>query len=95
MGTVLLRHGVMWTLGSQLQDSNSPIGQLDSQREWLVEMVDRCHRYPVELDCDWHTINDALIAYGTPLVEDPNRFGKVRALGLDETLFCHEGRYRT
>ncbi|WP_276943634.1 ISL3 family transposase [Ferrimicrobium acidiphilum] len=48
-----------------------------------------------ELDCDWHTINDAVIAYGTPLVEDPNRFGKVRALGLDETLFYREGRYRT
>ncbi|WP_298443644.1 hypothetical protein [Ferrimicrobium sp.] len=44
-----------------------------------------------ELDCDWHTINDAVIAYGTPLVEDPNRFGKVRALGLDETLFYREG----
>jgi hypothetical protein len=30
-----------------------------------------------------------------PLVEDPNRFGEVRALGLDETLFYRQGRYRT
>ena len=46
-----------------------------------------------ELDCDWHTISDAVIAYGTPLVEDPSRFGKVRALGLDETLFYRKGPY--
>ena len=48
-----------------------------------------------ELDCDWHTINDAVIAYETPLVEDPNRYGQVHALGLDEILFYREGRYRT
>ncbi len=48
-----------------------------------------------EFNCDWHTINDAVIAYGTPLVEDLSRFGEVHALGLDETLFCRQGRYRT
>jgi hypothetical protein len=32
-----------------------------------------------------HTVNAAVIAYGTPLVEDPTRIGAVRALGLDET----------
>lgn len=37
-----------------------------------------------ELGCDWHTINDTVIAYGTPLVEDPARIGDVEALGLDE-----------
>ena len=35
-----------------------------------------------------------LTAYGTPLVEDPNRVGEVRALGLDETRFYCEGRHR-
>lgn len=44
-----------------------------------------------ELGCDWHTVNDAVMAYGTPLVEDPGRFGTVLALGLDETLFCRRG----
>jgi transposase len=48
-----------------------------------------------ELGCDWHTVNDAVIAYGTPLVEDPARIGDVDALGLDETLFCRAGRWRT
>ena len=25
-----------------------------------------------ELSCDWHTINDAMIAYGSVLVDDPD-----------------------
>ena len=47
-----------------------------------------------ELGCDWHTVNDAVVAYGTALVDDdPQRYGLVRALGLDETLFVREGKY--
>ena len=30
-----------------------------------------------ELDCDWHTVNDSVCAYGAPLVDDENRFGDV------------------
>ncbi|MGQ0616082.1 MAG: ISL3 family transposase, partial [Acidimicrobiia bacterium] len=46
----------------------------------------------VELDCDWHTINDTVIAYGTALVDDdPDRIGRPSALGLDETLFVRVG----
>jgi transposase len=48
-----------------------------------------------ELGCDWHTINDAVIAYGTPLVEDPARIGAVTAVGLDEVLFARQGLWRT
>ncbi|MHB8191558.1 MAG: hypothetical protein ACYDHP_14315 [Ferrimicrobium sp.] len=47
------------------------------------------------LICDWHTTNDAVCAYGAPLVDDPDRFGMVRALGLDETLFYREGQYHS
>lgn len=47
-----------------------------------------------ELGCDWHTINDAVLAYGTPLVDDPARIGRVNALGLDEHLFVREGERR-
>jgi len=48
----------------------------------------------LELDCDWHTVNDAVIAYGTALVDDdPKRFGVVRALGLDEVLFARVGSF--
>jgi transposase len=48
-----------------------------------------------DLGCDWHTVNDAVIAYGSVLVDDPGRIGDVEALGLDETLFCRVGRWRT
>jgi transposase len=48
----------------------------------------------VELGCDWHTINDTVIAYGTALVADPNRIGTATALGLDEVLFARTGRWR-
>jgi len=47
-----------------------------------------------DLDCDWHTVMDAVVVYGTPLIEDPDRFGAVAAVGLDETLFAREGPYR-
>jgi transposase len=48
-----------------------------------------------ELGCDWHTVNDAVIAYGIPLVEDPARIGQVTAVGLDEVLFARQGPWRT
>jgi transposase len=48
----------------------------------------------LELGCDWHTVNDAVIAYGTALVDDdPKRFAIVRALGLDEVLFARVGPF--
>jgi transposase len=47
-----------------------------------------------DLGCDWHTVMDAVVVYGTPLVDDPHRFGAVAAVGLDETLFAREGVYR-
>ena len=39
-----------------------------------------------ELGCDWHTVMDTVVVYGTPLIDDPLRFGAVTAVGLDETL---------
>jgi transposase len=44
--------------------------------------------------CDWHTVNDAVIAYGGALVDEPDRYGAVEALGLDEVLFRRVGTYR-
>ena len=71
----------------------------DRAGRWVTEQVGRLKRsvneLAVELGCDWHTINDTVIAYGTPLVEDPARIGEVEALGLDETLFARLGRWRT
>jgi transposase len=45
------------------------------------------------LGCDWHTVNAAVLAYGTALIEHPERFDDVTALGLDETAFVRLAPY--
>jgi transposase len=70
----------------------------DRAGRWITEQVGRCARsvseVARELGCDWHTVNDAVIAYGEALVDDdPHRFGTVAALGLDEVLFVRLGRF--
>ena len=46
-----------------------------------------------EFGCDWHTINDAIVAYGSALIDHPDRFDDVAALGLDETAFVRLAPY--
>ena len=72
----------------------------DRAGRWVTEQVGRCGRMVdeigVELGCDWHTVNDAVIAYGTALIDDdPDRIGEPTAVGLDETLFARVGLWRT
>ena len=70
----------------------------DRSGRWITEQVGRCARsvseVAKELGCDWHTVNEAVLAYGEALIEHPGRFGEVEALGLDEVLFVREGPYR-
>jgi transposase len=71
----------------------------DRAGRWVTEQVGRSARsvneVAVELGWDWHTINDAVVSYGTALVDDdPDRFGVVGALGLDEVLFARIGPWR-
>jgi transposase len=72
----------------------------DRAGRWVTEQVGRHARsvneVAVELGYDWHTINDTVLAYGTALIDDdPERFGVVSALGLDEVLFVRLGPYRS
>jgi transposase len=71
----------------------------DRAGRWVCAQVGRDGRSVAEvareLGCDWHTVMDAVLAYGTPLIEDPERIGDVTALGLDETLFARCGPHRT
>ena len=47
-----------------------------------------------ELGCDWHTVNDTVVAYGEALLDaDEGRIGEVSALGLDEVLMVRTGPY--
>ena len=65
---------------------------------WATVQVGRHGRSVAEvaddLGCDWHTVMDAVVVYGTPLIDDPDRFGAVTAVGLDETLFARHGPFR-
>jgi transposase len=71
----------------------------DRAGRWATVQVGRHGRSVSEvakdLSCDWHTIMDAVLYFGAALIDDPHRFGAVDALGLDETLFCRVGRWRT
>ena len=70
----------------------------DRAGRWVCAQVGRDGRSVSEvaraLGCDWHTVMDAVTAYGTPLIEHDERVGPVRALGLDETLFARTGAKR-
>lgn len=46
----------------------------------------------VELGVCWWTVMNAVITHGTPLVDDPDRVGAVRQLGVDETSFLKANR---
>ena len=70
----------------------------DRAARWATEQVGRHGRSVTsvadELGCDWHTVNNAVIAYGTPLVDDPARIATVTAIGLDGVSFAKVGRFR-
>jgi transposase len=70
----------------------------DRAGRWCTRQVGKFARsvseVASELGCDWHTINDAVVHYGTALVDDPDRYGHVHFLGLDEVLFVREGQFR-
>lgn len=72
-------------------------GVTDRAGRWMTRQVgggQPVSTVASELGCDWHTVMDAVLAYGIPLIEDPNRIGPVTALGLDETLFVRTGAWR-
>ena len=73
-------------------------GITDRAARWACEQVGRHGRsvseVAADLGADWHTVNRAVVAYGTALVDDPDRIGQVAVLGLDETAFVRRGRFR-
>jgi len=86
-----------WT-GEDARIAASRMGLTDRAGRWATEQVGRHGRSVSEvaddLACDWHTVNHAVIGYGTALIEDPDRIGEPDAVGLDETLYVREGEYR-
>jgi transposase len=83
-------------IGEELRIGAPRMAMSDRAGRWITEQVGRYARsvneVSIELGCDWHTVNDTVIAYGTALVDDdPGRFGTVAALGLDEVLMVRIG----
>jgi len=84
-----------WTV---VDDAIAPkrAGLTDRAARWATRQVGKAGR-PVaevarELGCDWHTVMDAVSAYGEALLAaDGARTESVEALGLDETLFVRRG----
>lgn len=72
-------------------------GVTDRAGRWMTRQVgggQPVSAVAAELGCDWHTVMDAVVAYGTPLIDDAARIGTVTALGVDETLFVRTGAWR-
>jgi len=71
----------------------------DRAGRWVTAQVGRDGRSVAEvareLGCDWHTVMDAVSAYGSPLIDHAERIAEVAALGLDETLFARRGPKKT
>ena len=74
------------------------LAMTDRAGRWATEQVGRHGRtiedVAADLGADWRTVNDAVIAYGTALIDGADRFGAVTALGLDEVLFARRGQWR-
>ena len=67
----------------------------DRAARWATFEVGKNGRTVAEvaehLGCDWHTVNDAVLAYGEALIDHPERFGDVASIGLDEHLMVRLG----
>jgi len=83
-------------IGEELRTGAPRQAMTDRAGRWVTEQVGRYARsvneVAIEIGCDWHTVNDTVIAYGSALVDDdPDRFGTVEAIGLDEVLMVRIG----
>jgi transposase len=56
------------------------------------ELARPVSRVAEEFGVCWWTVRNAVIEHGTPLVDDPQRIGRVRQLGVDETSFLKATR---
>jgi transposase len=56
------------------------------------ELARPVSRVAEEFGVCWWTVMNAVIEHGTPLVDDPQRIGRVRQLGVDETSFLKATR---
>ena len=86
-----------WT-GEDARIASPRLSLTDRAGRWVTVQVGRHGRavseVAADLGCGWHVVNDAVLAYGRELVDDPARVGTPTAVGLDETMFKHTGEFR-
>jgi hypothetical protein len=75
-----------WT-GEDVRIAPARAAMTDRAGRWVTRQVGEHGRtvneLAGELECAWHTVNDAVIAYGEALVDDdPARLGEPTALGV-------------
>ena len=89
--------GGTWT-GEDPRIGSSRLAMTDRACRWVTLQVGRHGRsvneVAIDLGCDWHTVMDAVAAYGQVLIDDPDRFADVEAIGLDETLMFRLGPWK-
>jgi transposase len=83
-----------WTESSEHVDAQAVITRragMEACRQ-VGELARPVSRVADEFGVCWWTVMNAVIEHGTPLVDDPDRIGRVRQLGVDETSFLKATR---
>ena len=78
-----------WTEGSEHIDAQAVLTRragIEACRQ-VGENARPVSQLADELGVCWWTVMNAVVEHGTPLVDDPDRIGVVRQLGVDETSF--------
>ena len=78
-----------WTEGSEHIDAQAVLtrrARIEACRQ-VGENARPVSQLADELGMCWWTVMNAVVEHGTPLVDDPDRIGVVRQLGVDETSF--------
>jgi transposase len=83
-----------WTEVSEQVDAQAVITRragMEACRQ-VGELARPVSQVADEFGVCWWTVMNAVIEHGTPLVDDPDRVGRVRQLGVDETSFLRANR---
>jgi transposase len=83
-----------WTESSEFVDAQAVITRragMEACRQ-VGELARPVSGVADEFGVCWWTVMNAVIEHGTPLVDDPDRIGPVRQLGVDETSFLRATR---
>jgi len=83
-----------WTESSEYVDAQAVITRRAGREacRQVGELARPVSQVADEFGVCWWTVMNAVIEHGTPLVDDPDRIGRVRQLGVDETSFLKATR---